>query len=153
MLGRVKRDPEIKATTSGTAIANLTLTTDREWKDRSGEWKTSTDYHRVSAFGAVVDPVRELKDGDLALVHGRIENRSYEVNGEKRYSTEIRADSIQPLLGASSGKRTEAAPARSAPAPQTRAAAAPVPRATPPADDPFGDGTGITDNDLPDNMW
>jgi len=68
----------------------------------------------------------------------------------------VKADRIH-LLGPSqagaSGKRTEAPQARSAPVPQTRATAAPAPRATPPADDPFGDGTGITDNDLPGELW
>jgi single-strand DNA-binding protein len=97
IIGNLTRDPELKALPSGTKVANLSLATNRRFKDREGVLKDSTEFHNIVAFAHLGELAAQyLKKGQQALVEGRLQTRSWETaTGEKRYRTEIIADNIQ----------------------------------------------------------
>jgi len=105
LIGNLGKDPEIRYTPSGDAIANLTLATSESWKDKqSGEQKELTEWHRVSAFGKLAQIMGEyLKKGSKVYIEGSLRTRSYDKDGQKHYSTEIRADQMQMLDGRGGG--------------------------------------------------
>lgn len=103
LLGRVGREPEMKF--AQVSICRFSVATSESYKDRTtGEWKETTEWHNVVIFGPAADAAKErIHKGDLVFVEGKITNRSWvDQSGQKRYSTEIRADRIQPI-----GSRSE----------------------------------------------
>lgn len=98
IIGNLTRDPEIKALPSGIKVCQISLATNRVWKDKNGERQEGTDYHNIVIFGKQAETVAQyLKKGSSALVEGRIQTRSWEdsKSGEKKYRTEIVADRVQ----------------------------------------------------------
>ena len=97
IIGNLTRDPELKSLTTGTKVANLSLATNRKYKDREGNLKDTTEFHNVVAFAKLGELAAQyLKKGQQALVEGRLQTRSWEASsGEKRYRTEIIAENIQ----------------------------------------------------------
>jgi single-strand DNA-binding protein len=90
LIGNVGNDPDVRTTSSGTPIANMSLATTRKWKDRSGEQKEKTEWHRLTVWGKLVDVVeRYVKKGDLLYVEGRIEYSESESDGQKKYWTNV----------------------------------------------------------------
>lgn len=93
LLGNVGRDPEIRSTNSGTRIANFSLATSQQWRDRtSGEKKERTEWHRCVVFAeGLVDIVEKyVRKGDKLYVEGEIQTREWTDNaGVKKFSTEI----------------------------------------------------------------
>jgi len=118
VLGNLGSTPELK-NASGTPVTNLSVaTTDRWVKD--GEKKEATEWHRVSVFGKSAENcAKYLQKGQQVLVEGRLQTRSYEVEGVKKFSTEIVASNVQFLGGKPSGDATAQsqpdAPANTAP--------------------------------------
>lgn len=106
VIGNLTRDPELKSLPSGTAVTNFGLATNRVYKDKDGNKQESTEFHNIVVFGRQAETVSQyLNKGSMALVEGRIQTRSWEQDGEKKYRTEIIADSIQfgPRGGNTSG--------------------------------------------------
>jgi len=105
IIGRLTKDPEIRAIPSGTKVANFSVATNESYTDKEGNKKESTEYHRLVAWGKLVDIIEKyLKKGDTAYFEGKLTTRSWDDPkhpGEKKYSTEIIVYSLQ-LLG---GKR------------------------------------------------
>jgi single-strand DNA-binding protein len=101
ILGHVGKDPEIKYLPSGDAVTNLSIATSEKYKDKSGEQKESTEWHRISFFGKLAEIAGQyLKKGSLCYVEGRITTRKWtDKDGNERYSTEIVANSMQMLDG------------------------------------------------------
>ncbi len=96
IIGNLTRDPELRSLPSGVKAANFSLATNSVWKDRDGARQESTEYHNVVAFGRQGELVAQyLKKGSQALVEGRIQTRSWEQDGQKKYRTEIVADRVQ----------------------------------------------------------
>jgi single-strand DNA-binding protein len=100
--GNLTRDPEIRYTQSGAAVANIGLASSRYYKDPkdpAGEWKEDTCFVTVVAWAQLAERVGDtLKKGSPVLVEGRLQSRSWETeDGQKRNVIEIRADSIQNL--------------------------------------------------------
>lgn len=92
LAGNVGEDPSIKTMQSGDRVANLSIATKESWKDKeSGEWKEKTEWSRVVVFNqASVNFVeKHVKKGSQVYVEGKLETRSYESNGEKKYTTEV----------------------------------------------------------------
>lgn len=91
LIGHLGEKPEVKFTTSGTAVANLSLATNESWKDASGEVKEKTEWHRIVVFGKRAETAGEwLSKGQLILVEGKLQTRSWEdKDGVKRYTTEV----------------------------------------------------------------
>ncbi len=95
LVGNLGRDPEMRSTTSGVPIAQLSLATNRRWKDSDGNRHEQTDWHRVVCFGRQAELAGQyLSRGRLIYVEGRNQTRSWEdrQTGETKYSTEIVAD-------------------------------------------------------------
>jgi single-strand DNA-binding protein len=97
VLGRVTRDPEIRALPSGQQVANFGMATNRYYTDNAGQKKEETEFHNIVAFGKTADIIqRYVAKGTLLLIEGRIKTRNW-VNsaGAKQYRTEIIVDSMQ----------------------------------------------------------
>ena len=89
LIGNVVKDPELRYTQTGTGICAFTIATDRAWVV-NGEKKEESEFHRVVAWSKLAELCSKLlKKGTKTYVSGRISNRSYEKDGEKRYVTEI----------------------------------------------------------------
>ena len=104
IIGNLTRDPEIKALPTGIKVCTFSLATNRVWKDKEGRKQEAVDYHNIVAFGRTAELIGQyLKKGSGALVEGRLQTRSWDdkASGEKKYRTEIVADSVQ--FGARAG--------------------------------------------------
>lgn len=102
--GNLTRDPELKALPSGAKVCSFGVATNRYWRDQqSGERKEMTEFHNIVVFGRQAETTAQyLKKGSGILVEGRIQTRSWDGNdGQKRYRTEIVAESVQ--FGSRSG--------------------------------------------------
>lgn len=108
ILGLVGRDPDIRYTADGAAVANISIATDRQWKDKeSGEMQEHTEWHRVVFFGRLAEIVGEyLHKGSQVYVEGRIQTQKWQdKEGQDRYTTQIVAYEMQ-MLGSKSGGTT-----------------------------------------------
>ena len=104
LIGNVGNDPDVRTTSSGTPIANMSLATTRTWKDGSGEQKEKTEWHRLTVWGKLVDVVeRYVKKGDRLYVEGRIEYSESESDGQKKYWTNVNVFEMVMLGGATGG--------------------------------------------------
>lgn len=101
LIGNLGKEPEIRYTPNGVAIANLTLATSESWKDKtSGENVERTEWHRVVMFQRLAEIVGEyLHKGSKVYIEGRLQTRKWQdkTSGQDRYTTEIIADSMQML--------------------------------------------------------
>ncbi len=105
LIGNLGRDPEVRYTAGGAAVANLAIATTDSWKDKqTGEKKESTEWHRVVLFGRLGEIAGEyLKKGRSVYIEGRLQTRKYEKEGQTHYSTEIVASDMQ-MLGGGEGR-------------------------------------------------
>ena len=99
LVGRLGRNPEVRYLQDGTTAVTMSLATDESWKDKNGERKKKTEWHRVVVFGKLADICAEfLNKGSLVYIEGKIQTRSWEdKDGNKRSTTEIRADAMKML--------------------------------------------------------
>ena len=105
IVGNLGRDPEVRYTANGNAIANITVATTESWKDKqSGERQEKTEWHRVVFFGRLAEIAGEyLKKGAQVYIEGRLQTRKWEdKSGQERYTTEIVASDMQ-MLGSRGG--------------------------------------------------
>ncbi len=100
IVGNLGKDPEVRYFQDGTAVANFTVATSRQWKDKSsGEKKEQTEWHRVVAFRRLAEICGEyLHKGKQVYVEGRLQTREWEdKDGNRRWTTEIVANEMQML--------------------------------------------------------
>ena len=96
LFGNLTRNPELRALPSGMNVVNFSIATNRTYKDRDGKKQEQTDFHNVVVFGRQADVVNQyLKKGSSVFVEGRMQTRSWEKDGEKKYRTEVVADRVQ----------------------------------------------------------
>ena len=97
---RLGRDPEVKYSQSGTAVCNFSAATSEKYKD-----KETTEWHRIVSFGKTAEICGEyLKKGSQVYIEGRLQTREWEdKDGNKRYTTEIIANTVQFLDSKKSG--------------------------------------------------
>ena len=106
LIGRLGSDPEVRYTPSGAAVANFSIATSEEWKDKdSGEKRERTEWHRIVAWSRLGEICGEyLSKGRQVYIEGRLQTRSWEDrDGNKRYTTEIVASDVQFLGGRDGG--------------------------------------------------
>lgn len=92
ILGNLGNDPDVKYTASGSAIANMTVATSEEWKDKiTGESKSLTEWHRVVLFGKLAEVAGEyLRKGSQVYIEGQLRTRKWtDQSGQDKYTTEI----------------------------------------------------------------
>ena len=96
IFGNLTRDPELRSLPSGIQVASFTIATNRVWKNKDGEKQESTEYHNIVVFGRQAETSAQyLKKGSSVLIEGRLQTRSWEQDGQKKYRTEIVADRVQ----------------------------------------------------------
>jgi single-strand DNA-binding protein len=99
LIGRLGADPEVKYTQSGDPVANFSLATDESWKNERGEKQGKTEWHKIVAWRKVAELAKQyLGKGKQIYLEGKLQTRSWEdKDGNKRWTTEIVAASIQFL--------------------------------------------------------
>jgi len=105
LIGNLGRDPEVRYTPSGVAVANFTIATSENWTNKEGQKETRTEWHRIVAFGKLAEICGEyLSKGRQVYIEGRIQTRDWEdKEGIKRYTTEIVANQMLMLGGRDMG--------------------------------------------------
>ena len=100
IMGNLGKDPEIKVTNSGKAVARLSVAVNRKYTDPQGEEKQYTEWVNLVAWGKLAEAAgNELQKGDYIYAEGRYSTRSYEKNDETRYFTEVVASVIGRPIG------------------------------------------------------
>jgi single-strand DNA-binding protein len=109
LVGNLGTDPELRYTPSGKAVANFSLATNEQWTNKDGEKEERTEWHRIVAWGRLGEICGEyLSKGSQVYIEGKIQTRPWEDrDGNKRYTTEVIAQTMQ-MLGGISRKEGEA---------------------------------------------
>ena len=168
IVGNLGRDPEMRTFPSGDQVANVTIATTDKWKDKqTGEMREATEWHRVVFNGRLAEIVGQyLRKGSQVYVEGSLRTRKWtDQSGAEKYSTEIRADSMQMLgsrqgmggpggqddggYGGGGGGYDSAPPQRRAPAPQAAAPRAPAPAPRQAPSPAASSGFDDMDDDIP----
>lgn len=107
LIGNLGRDPEIRRLESGAVVANFSLATNENYRDKTGNWQTITEWHNIVAWRNLAERAeRDLKTGSLVFVEGKLTTRKWQdKEGNDRYTTEVIAAVIRPL-----DKRESSAP-------------------------------------------
>jgi len=142
LVGRVGRDPEIRYTSGGSAVANFSVATDESFKGRNGEQQQHTEWHKVVAWSKLAEICGEyLTKGKLVYIEGSIRSRQWEdQSGNKRTAYEIIARTMQMLGSRADSERASAGAGR--PASQSSEDQSGLPPEPPPEGE-------ITDDDIP----
>lgn len=134
LVGNLGKDPDIRHTADGKAIANLSLATSETWKDKSsGQQKEKTEWHRVVVFGKLAEIVGQyLEKGSQVYFEGKLQTRKWQdQSGQDKYTTEVVVDGfdgvMQMLGGGGKATQSDSQP------PETQASQPPA------ADDDFDD--------------
>ncbi|MDP1677594.1 MAG: single-stranded DNA-binding protein [Bacteroidota bacterium] len=107
LIGNLGKDPELKYTPSGVAVATFSIATSESWKDQEGNQQEKTEWHNIVAWRKLAEICGEyLKKGKKVYLEGKLQTRNYEKDGIKRYVTEIVADQLIMLDGGGGGKGT-----------------------------------------------
>ncbi|MEE8396526.1 MAG: single-stranded DNA-binding protein [bacterium] len=96
LIGRLGKDPEVRYTNSGSAVANFSVATTDTWKDKSGQKQERTEWHNVVVWARLADFAQNyLKKGKLIYLEGRLQTRDWTDNQNVRHwKTEIVANTI-----------------------------------------------------------
>ncbi len=109
IIGNLGKDVECRFTPNGSAVAGATVATSRKWKDKQGEAKEETEWHRVVFYERLAEIAGEyLKNGKPVYIEGRLKTRKWtDKEGVERYTTEVIAEHMQ-MLGSREGGEQEA---------------------------------------------
>lgn len=138
LIGHVGRDPETRYLPSGDAVVNFSVATTDKWRDKTtNEQREATEWHRVTAFGKLAEIIdKHVRKGTQVYVSGKIVTRKWtDQSGVEKYSTEIKADTLQMLGGKREGESAEGGESYS--------------RTKPAADQPAPSSLGAMDDDIP----
>ena len=106
LVGNLGKDPELKYTPSGTAVAKFSIATSSRYKDKSDQWQEQTEWHNVVAWARLAEIAGEyLKKGSKVYVEGRLQTRSWDdkQSGQKKYMTEVVCSDLILLGGKGEG--------------------------------------------------
>ena len=145
LIGNLGNDPDVRYTSGGSPVANISLATSESWRDKeTGDQQERTEWHRVVCFRRQAEFVSEyLRKGSKVYVEGRLQTRKWQDrDGNDRYTTEVVANDVQGL-----DSRGGAGEEFAAPSGQSRKQAA----ANPPAqqENTPGNGGEFVDDDIP----
>ncbi len=128
LIGRLGKDPELRYTPAGVAVATMTLATNESYKDKDGKMIDNTDWHRIIAWRKLAEICGQyLRKGSLVYFEGKLKTRSYEDrDGVKKYVTEIVADNMQMLGSKVESSESIPSPAESDYQPTSSTAEPPV---------------------------
>jgi single-strand DNA-binding protein len=99
LIGNLGKDPELRYTASGTAVASFSLATSEKFKNKEGEWEERTEWHNVTLWGRLAEIAGEyLGKGKTVYIEGRLQTRKWQdKDGKDRYTTEIVGEKMQML--------------------------------------------------------
>jgi len=143
LIGNLGKDPDVKYTPAGAAVAKFSLATNERYKDKEGQWQDRTEWHNIVAWQRTAEIAGEyLKKGRSVYVEGRLQTRSWDdkETGQKKYMTEIVVENLV-LLGGKGDSAGEEGGGRA------RGASASFDQRTPEPD--VAHSTQITDEDIP----
>ena len=149
LLGNLGKDPEVKYTPQGTAVARFSLATNERYKDKSDQWQDRTEWHNIVCWARLAEIAGEyLKKGRSVYIEGRIRTDSWEdkQSGEKKYKTEIVANDLVLLGGRQGGE--EGCGGGSRPRAAQTGGGNDMDQSAAPADTMAQTG-GVTDDDIP----
>ncbi len=110
LVGNLGKDPELRYTASGTAVAKFSIATSETFTDRQGAKQERTEWHRITAWGKLAEICGQyLSKGKMVYIEGKIRSDTWEQDGVKRYSYEIVADTMR-MLGGGRGEWEAEAP-------------------------------------------
>ena len=102
ILGNLGRDPEVRSLPNGTTVCTFSIATSETWKDKTGEKREKTEWHRIVTFNKLADLCGEyLAKGRQVFVEGKLQTREWERDGVKQYTTEIVASEVRFIGGKS----------------------------------------------------
>ena len=142
LLGNVGKDPEVRSTGGGMAVANFSLATSDRFQDAQGNWQDRTEWHNLVAFKRTAEIVRDyVKKGSKLYIEGKIQTRSWDdkETGAKKYRTEIIVNDLSLLSGREDGGGSS----RSSNAPSN------MDQRQPAASDEYSQAAEISDDDIP----
>src|SRR5512142_2019347 len=104
LIGGLGKDPEVRYTASGTAVASFSMATTEKFKGKSGEWEEKTEWHNVTLWARLAEIAGEyLAKGSQVYIEGRLQTRKWQdKDGQDKYTTEIVANAMQ-MLGSRQG--------------------------------------------------
>ena len=99
LIGNLGKDPEVRFTASGQAVAGFSLATSEKFKGKTGEWEERTEWHNITLWGKLAEIAGEyLSKGKTVYIEGRLQTRKWQdKSGNDRYTTEIVGDKMQML--------------------------------------------------------
>jgi len=105
LIGNLGKDPEVRFTAGGKAVARFSVATSEQWSDNEGQRQERTEWHNIVVWGKQAESCGQyLQKGRQVYIEGRIQNRSYDdKEGNKKYITEINAQRVQ-FLGGGGGR-------------------------------------------------
>ncbi|MGZ8256916.1 MAG: single-stranded DNA-binding protein [Gallionella sp.] len=107
LIGRLGKDPEVRYTTEGHAVTNVSLATTESWKDKSGAKQEKTEWHNLVFYRGLAETAAEyLKKGAMIFVEGKLTTEKYQKNGEERYATKIVISELK-MLGSNNKAEAE----------------------------------------------
>ena len=116
LVGHLGKDPEVRYTTTGMAVASFSIATNDRYKDKEGQWQDRTEWHAVKAFDRTAEICKEyLHKGSQVYIEGKLQTSSWDDKntGEKKYKTEIVINDLVLLGGRGEGRRDEGGESRS----------------------------------------
>jgi single-strand DNA-binding protein len=120
IVGRLGNDPEVKTIGNGQTVTRISVATSEQWTDKEGKKQEKTEWHRITTWGKLAEICgKHLSKGRQVYVEGRLQTNSWEdQQGQKRYSTEIVANTVQFLGAPSDREQSSSASSNSHPADQ-----------------------------------
>lgn len=104
LLGRLTRDPELRQTPNGASVASFSMALNRSYKDSAGEWQEQTDFIDCVAWGPLAERLEKMvKRGQRLLVNGRLSQRTWEQDGQKRSKVEVVINDMTLIEAAGDG--------------------------------------------------
>ncbi|HKX23643.1 MAG TPA: single-stranded DNA-binding protein [Candidatus Saccharimonadales bacterium] len=104
LMGNLTRDPELRTTPSGQSVCSFSLAVNRSWQGQDGSQQDAVDYFDITAWGKLGELVNQyLAKGRKCLVQGRLSQRSWEQEGQKRSKVEVVASDVTFLDGGGAG--------------------------------------------------
>jgi len=117
LIGNLGKDPELKYTPQGTAVAKFSLATNDRYKDKEGQWQDRTEWHNITAWARTAEIAGEyLKKGGKVYIEGSLRTHSWDdkQSGQKKYMTEVVVNDLVLLSGRGEGAGDSAGSSRGA---------------------------------------
>lgn len=95
LIGQLGKDPDVRTLENGVVVSKFSLATTESYKDKEGNRKEQTEWHNIVLWRGLAEIAQKyLHKGNLVYIEGKLQNRSWETDGQKKYITEIVAENM-----------------------------------------------------------